>query len=316
MTGGAGPFAAEDTPTQRALAAVQEAAQPAGATTFALLDGGLFPDLRAWLDHTGLIARPLFREGDDPAAALAGPWLVPLDRPAQEDALVAMMGNVRAPVMLCWHGTTPDLYEHLRRQTLIEVPDDRLADVDGRTPHETVLFRFWDPAVLAAAWVVFHPDQQRRLFPGRTIALVDAWGRGDWQWLVPDARPAPPGRPRQFPHLRLDEAQAEAMERDLKAPHLEAMTEDVGALMAHAGLAVPPGPRRRAAVEDADWMAGELDLVRQDSVVALAFHILAFGRHGRETRALVAAVGDPEAAGRPDDRLLAHMAAVADGAGG
>lgn len=179
-----------------------------------------------------------------------------------------------------------------------------------------MIFRFWDPAVLAAAWDVLTPEQQRRLFPGRTLALVDPWGTGQWRWLAASEALGPPGQPRQHPFLRLTEAQAEAMDAALRVPYRAAMEKDTGDLLERAGLARPTPGRLAAAVDDADWQAGERGLEHQDSVVSLAFHILAFGPRARETEALCAAVADPAGGGTPDDRLMAHLARVAGGPGG
>ena len=311
-----GPFTPSATPTEQGLEAAHEAAAASRALVVALLDGALFDDLGAWFDHAGLQAEPLFRAEDDPEAALAGPWAVPLDHPAQDRALISMMGEARAPVVLCWHGDAAALVRHLRRTTLIEIPDETLWDMDGQTPMETVIFRFWDPAVLAAAWDVLTPEQQRRLFPGRTLALVDPWGTGAWRWLAASEAAGPPGQPRQHPFLRLSEAQAEAMDAALRVPYRAAMEKDTGDLLERAGLDRPTPGRLAAAVDDADWQAGELGLEHQDSVVALAFHILAFGPHSRTTQDLRAAIIDLDQGGTPDDRLLAHLARVVGGAGG
>lgn len=302
-----GPFAdAPETPAETHLRLTLDEAR--SDAPFALIDGAFYDDLLPWVEATGFRAQMLFRPTDTDDLAATGPWIVPLDDAAQVAGVVALCGGALVPVLCDWPGDARSLHDHLRRLTLIEIPDARL--MHGATVHyATAAFRFWDPQVLGTVWPVLTPAQQRRILPpGAAMALVlpDSGAR---VWLDPPADPPKPADPRQGRHLRLTPAQMDAMDDAMRAPGHEAAVADLRSLLQAGGIPPDEG-RLREAVQDADFMAERLALQEQDSLVALAAWQVIHGRDSRAYADLVQAVLAPGAPGTPDDRLFAHMAAV------
>lgn len=302
-----GPFDRQhETPAEVHLRlTLDEAQSPA---PFALIDGALYDDLRPWVQATGFRAQMLFLPTDTDDLAATGPWIAPLDDAAQVAGVAALCGADLVPVLCDWPGDARALHDHLRRLTLIEVPDARLMH-DTTVHYATAAFRFWDPQVLVTVWPILTPVQQRRIVPpGAGLALVVP-GTGERLWLEPPPDPPRPEDPRQGRHLRLTPGQMDAIDDAMRAPGHDAAVADLRRMLQAGGIP-PDEARLREAVQDADWMADRLALHEQDSLVALAAWQVIHGRGSRAYAALVDAVLAPGAPGTPDDRLFAHMAAV------
>ncbi len=160
---------------------------------FAVIDGSQVTDIAALLRQADLSARALFLEQADPAIVAAGPFLAPVDG-TRLDRLLQIPGIEAACVF--WGGAVaePVLFRHLRSLNLARIPA-----AEGAAP-EMVLFRHYDPAVIAVILPVLRPAQRARMFgPMQSMALstpdtgpLEASARADWPaaepgWLTLDA---------------------------------------------------------------------------------------------------------------------------------
>jgi hypothetical protein len=157
------------TVTARLIAEARSKMQP---ELFALLDGALFDDMARLLANYEIRGRPLFLEAGDADAVASGPFLIPLDSAGQVTAVIALVGNGRAPVIWSWPAGEPSLYRHLRTLNMAQIPrtvaDDDPPDastpVKTPTPMMAVIFRHWDPNVLALMLPQFTDEQRPRFF--------------------------------------------------------------------------------------------------------------------------------------------------------
>lgn len=172
---------------------------------FAVVDGGLYDNLPAALAQHGIGGRPLFLEAGDAAAVASGPFLVPLDTTRQIETLLALLASGRAPVIWSWARGEAALYRHLRTLNLVDVPveqdidDDDEPDQDDRSAprRRSVVFRHWDPNVLAQVQPLLDPAQKARLL-GDAAGLAylpeaSAARDGQMGWLTNDGTAKPPG---------------------------------------------------------------------------------------------------------------------------
>lgn len=155
---------------------------------FCVIDGSQVPGVAGVLHAADLSARSLFLEHRDPSVVAAGPFLAELDE-RRLDRLLRIPGIERACVF--WGGeiTEPQLFRHLRSINLAQVPR-AVADPSDpfASPVESVLFRHYDPSVLAVVLPVMEPAQRARLFgPMHRLALftpatgpLEAVARPDW----------------------------------------------------------------------------------------------------------------------------------------
>ena len=177
---------------------------------FAVLDGAKYEDLPALLQQVDVAARPLFLEYRGNAGIVrAGPHLALLNE-RRLCKLLCIEGIEGAAVF--WRVEEPDepvFYRYLRTLNLVEIPAPPPAQDAAPDPfapaQRTVMFRHWDPSVLAMILPVLTPAQRARLFgPAAALAIAAPEGalqakrRADW--------PAPAhGR------LALNEAQMQAL---------------------------------------------------------------------------------------------------------
>ena len=169
---------------------------------FAALDGARLPDLRGRLSEAGLEAQSLFLERPGRPAPVSGPYFLPLD-PGQTERLLALPGIERACVL--WQGPVQPVlaFRHLRSLNAARIPPD----------NEQVLFRHWDPAVLALMVPLFSAEQLARLFgPFAQVALHSA----DADRVLWKSRPPPETAATRGP-LRLSPAQLAGTEAALTA---------------------------------------------------------------------------------------------------
>ena len=151
---------------------------------FATLDGARVDDLRGRLSEAGLDAQSLFLERPGRPAPVSGPYFLALDA-ARAERLLALPGIERACVL--WNGPVQPVlaFRHLRSLNTARIPPD----------NEQVLFRHWDPAVLAMMVPLLGPEQLGRLFgPFTQVALYSAdAGRVLWMSRPTSGASAPRG---------------------------------------------------------------------------------------------------------------------------
>lgn len=172
----------------------------------AVVEGALDPELRGKLAAARLPALPLYLEGGT-VAVWSGPVLVDL---AERGGLSALLEINGAAVIWSWPAGVQSLRRHLRSINLVEVPADTVEP--GATGRETVIFRYWDPQVLAALLPLLSPAQQAR-FLGEADGLAfdsrDSFGEGA---VIVAPRPAGlPAAPRGL--LRFSSEQMAALSR-------------------------------------------------------------------------------------------------------
>jgi hypothetical protein len=137
---------------------------------FAVVDGGKFDSIDEALASVGLKGQPLYLEGADPGARAAAGHLVALPERRDLIGVVALAKPLDALVIWSWPSGLMSLYRHLRTLNLVEIPNEARAeaeadgeDVSELASHEPVLFRHWDPSVLATLLPLLEPPQQARI---------------------------------------------------------------------------------------------------------------------------------------------------------
>jgi hypothetical protein len=164
--------------------ALMAAAVAMPGDVYAVIDGGRFDDIDQALAKAGLAGRALYLEGADPATRAAAGYLVALLEQSDLRAVVELAGGREALVLWSWPAGFMALYRHLRTLNLVEMPTrahsaSPAADGDLSAPqdHETVLFRHWDPKVLAAVLPLLAIEQQARFFRASQGVVVHAHGQ-------------------------------------------------------------------------------------------------------------------------------------------
>jgi len=163
---------------------------------YALMDGAKFPDLPALLAKLDIQPRTLFIEQQNPAIIRSGPYFAALTA-RQTKNLFLIEGIGDAAVF--WRGDIGEdaAFRHLRSLLFVKIPRPADAPPDPfAAEDETVLFRHWDPAVIALVLPVLTPPQRARLFgPLRVIGLQakSLGGPREAKWRE-DWPPARPGR--------------------------------------------------------------------------------------------------------------------------
>ncbi|SIR47114.1 MULTISPECIES: DUF4123 domain-containing protein [Acidiphilium] len=141
---------------------------------FVAIDGALLPDVPGLTAKADVFPRSLFVEQSDPTTVQAGPWFASLDERHLE-SLMRIEGIEMSAVF--WGGPVEEstIFRHLRSINLVDVPRPTDAPFDPfAADPETVLFRHWDPSVMALTLPVLEPAQRARLFgPMDSLALYD-----------------------------------------------------------------------------------------------------------------------------------------------
>jgi hypothetical protein len=160
---------------------------------FAAIDGGLFDDLPAELRVLEVPFRSLFMDCANEEVEKAGPWLVPLTNSEDIKKLVELSVSRSCAVFWSTHEGEQGLWRHLRLLNQVLVPL-------GSPPTTTrMLFRHWDPAVLAAVLPTLDPPQSLRVLPQGTEVVLYAPDNGGIQsFASPNAEIAPARVPLQF----------------------------------------------------------------------------------------------------------------------
>jgi hypothetical protein len=156
---------------------------------YTVLDGAKYRDVRAVLRSADLFARSLFLEQPDRATVASSPFLLPLDA----SGLGRLLRIERIEIAcVFWGGPVEEsvVFRHLRSINRAEIPrPDSEADGPVGGGGEMVLFRHWDPSVLALALPIMEPAQRARLFGPLTQLVIystdagralSAAPRSDW----------------------------------------------------------------------------------------------------------------------------------------
>jgi hypothetical protein len=149
---------------------------------FAVLDGALFDDLPGDLLSAGFSCRSLFLEHGDKEVERAGPWLFALDNErARAHAEALALAQPCAVFWSCPEGEMA-LWRHLRTLNEVMIPIENSAreETDQPAQYERVMFRHWDPNVIAQVLPVLDENQFVRFFgPGTRLVVAPGvdWAR-------------------------------------------------------------------------------------------------------------------------------------------
>ena len=168
-----------------------------------VMDGAKYPDLPALLAKLNIGPRSLFVEQSDPAMLRAGPWLATLDQQGCK-TLFQIEGIADAAVFWTGPAEEEQVFRHLRGLNMVNIP--RPAE-DWLDPllleYDLVLFRHYDPSVLALLWPVLDDEQRARIFgPMRGIALHDESTGGAREAKRREGAPDAPPRQHCRDHTR------------------------------------------------------------------------------------------------------------------
>lgn len=179
---------------------------------FAVLDGAQFEDLPGDLGSAGLFCRSLFLNHPDKSFERAGPWLFSLDSSAARQ--VAETLALEKPCLVVWSCADGEaaLWRHLRsiNEVLIPLPQSKGPKSTSSAGFERVLFRHWDPNVLAQVLPTLDHMQFARFFgpAEQVVFLADTvWGGQ----VTASNRPEgvePPSGPLCFERMSIDEIEA------------------------------------------------------------------------------------------------------------
>jgi hypothetical protein len=141
---------------------------------FAVLDGALFDDLPGDLEKAGFSSRSLFLDHADIEFERAGPWLLALDDERALDHAHALA--TAQPCAVFWSCAEGEmvLWRHLRtlNEALIPLEGEPDPQIDPQAQYQRVMFRHWDPNVLAALMPVLDAAQFARVLgPAAQIAI-------------------------------------------------------------------------------------------------------------------------------------------------
>lgn len=173
----------------------------------AVVDGGHFDDLPGMLCRAGIEGRSLFRAGVAADVRRGGPWLVGLAAPAAHDFVGDLAAEAPCAVFWSFSGDEEVLWRHLRTINEVLLPLEVSRGGASEAGSEQVLFRHWDPNVLAAVLPVLTPSQLSRFLGPAEIVLMNA---PDYGGPKRARRPDPPVPPAPG-LLRFDAAQIERL---------------------------------------------------------------------------------------------------------
>jgi hypothetical protein len=137
---------------------------------FAVIDGALFDDLPKSLASQSVGSVSLFRNHPDADVEIAGPWMATLDGPESLNAVLGLShqaGQACGVFWSCAEGETA-LLHHLRMINMVLMPTSDL------TSHQAVMFRHWDPNVLAMVLDALNKDQLREFLGPADMIVFDA----------------------------------------------------------------------------------------------------------------------------------------------
>jgi Domain of unknown function (DUF4123) len=176
---------------------------------FAVLDGALFDDLPGDLEKAGFSSRSLFLDHADIEFERAGPWLLALDDERALDHAHALA--TAQPCAVFWSCAEGEmvLWRHLRtlNEALIPLEGEPDPQIDPQAQYQRVLFRHWDPNVLAALMPVLDAAQFARVLGPAAQIAANAPDYGGLRRIPrPDDLPLAPQGP-----LRISQDQMEGL---------------------------------------------------------------------------------------------------------
>lgn len=193
------------------------------ARVFATVDGAQFDDASAVFAAAGFKAHSLFLGAADAESEKAGPWLVDIDTQAALTRFIELLADKPAAVLWSCPTGEATLYRHLRTLNEAIVPLLR-AEAEARQRHadrrgevitfteadyrsSRVLFRHWDPRVLAQVLPTLDESQFARVLgPAALVVMPREDGGRPFQAHAPELAAIAPQGP-----LRLNVAQMEAI---------------------------------------------------------------------------------------------------------
>jgi Domain of unknown function (DUF4123) len=165
----------------------------------AVIDGALFDDLPGDLLRAGFSCRSLFLEHGDEEVERAGPWLLALDSErARAHAEALAIAQPCAVFWSCPEGEMA-LWRHLRtiNEAMIPVESETLEGAPPENPvFERVMFRHWDPNVLASVMPLLDAAQFARMFGPASHIVINGPDTGGLKRIPrPQNLPSPPHGP-------------------------------------------------------------------------------------------------------------------------
>lgn len=151
---------------------------------FATIDGAVIDGLPDLISAHDLEGAPLYLEAGDAPAVQSGPYLVALPTAASVKTLLTAIRQRPATVFWSWPGDFATLRRHLRTLNLVRIPAEASADAGAEAAgvlpsasspaYEAVVFRHWDPNVLAILLSLLSREQISRFLGPATALIFDA----------------------------------------------------------------------------------------------------------------------------------------------
>lgn len=288
---------------------------------FAVVDGARYGNLPRLLEMQGLSGRSLFLDHADAEIEAASGWLVPLGGEADLARLLEVSDEGCSSLVLwfCPLGETA-LHRHVRTINIVRIPSDAIpddelvADTDtgemaektSRPEYGNVLFRHYDPDVMAALLPLLDELQFARVFGPATRIVMFSEGHGGLCTAPrPENLPIAPRGP-----LTINAGQIE----DLKLAMAEARDMRVAAyLREFAPEAATDLDDHQLAhfVSESGTSGRELGLTTERAQGFWAYMMLnSKGKIARDKVVRDYIVSDPEK-GTPDDKMYNLMGELA-----
>ncbi|WP_084459035.1 DUF4123 domain-containing protein [Advenella mimigardefordensis] len=194
---------------------------------WAVVDGARYGDLSLQLEQAGLSGRSLFLEHADEQVERMGGWLVPVQQREDLESLYGLAREIDSMVFWSCAAGEEALYRHLRSINMVMIPDDEPApeseaaagaadeadSADGAQPpaspglrEQSVMFRHYDPSVLASFLPLLNAGQFARLLGPATYLMMFAPDYGGARSVPrPDNLPISPRGPLRFSEQQMQE---------------------------------------------------------------------------------------------------------------
>ena len=292
---------------------------------FAVVDGARYGNLPDLLKIQGLTGRSLFLDHADAEIEAASGWLVPLSDEADLKKLLEVSDESCGSLVLwfCPLGETA-LHRHLRTINIVRIPSESIpedepekasdaeADTDkpARPAFGNVLFRHYDPDVIASLLPLLDEAQFARLFGPATRIVMYSEGHGGLRAAPrPDDLPIAPRGPLQISAEQIEDLELVMAEaRDARvASYLRNVAPDAALEMDDHTLA--------RFVAQSNASGGELGLTTERAQGFWAYMMLnSKGKIAKDETVREYIISDPET-GTPDDKVYNLMSELADGGG-
>jgi Domain of unknown function (DUF4123) len=185
--------------------------KPMAGDLYVVADGARHPRLVDGMAARGLVARSLWLEHGEAGVQENGPWMARLETLFAVDDMLNVLGAGCQAVFWQWRYGEMALFRHLRHLNLVEIPleepPEEGRDVHEGFAHETVLFRHWDPEVLAPMLPLFEADQRARFFgvaEGIVFSSIDYGGLTAVSAPLPFRPPDPTRQLLRFSREQMD----------------------------------------------------------------------------------------------------------------